>query len=138
MAQDQTEPSGPDLTLGIASAPLADGGKLVGRVGADQVLLIRRGEVRIMLPLSDGRSHHLVTFGRGGFFGEMAFLDRLARSADAIAFTDCDLYVLSRERFDTLVQNHKMLGLNLMEGVARMLAARLRQADVELNALEVA
>ena len=44
MAQDQTEPSGPDLTLGIASAQLADGGKLVGRVGADQVLLIRRGE----------------------------------------------------------------------------------------------
>lgn len=104
----------------------------------DEIFLIRRGEVRIMLPLSDGRSHHLVTFGRGGFFGEMAFLDRLARSADAIAFTDCDLYVLSRERFDTLVQHHKMLGLNLMEGLARMLAARLRQADVELNALEVA
>ena len=68
----------------------------------------------------------------------MAFLDHLARSADAIAFTDCDLFILSRQRFDALVEHHKMLGLNLMEGLARALAARLRQADAELNALEIA
>ena len=67
----------------------------------------------------------------------MAFLDRNPRSADAIAFTDCDLYVLSRQRFDALVEHHKLLGLNLMEGLARMLAARLRHADAELNALEL-
>jgi NADPH-dependent 2,4-dienoyl-CoA reductase/sulfur reductase-like enzyme/nitrite reductase/ring-hydroxylating ferredoxin subunit len=34
---------GPDLTTGIALAELADGGKLLGRVGDDQVLLVRRG-----------------------------------------------------------------------------------------------
>jgi len=34
---------GPDLTKGIAAAELADGGKLLGRVGDDQVLLVRRG-----------------------------------------------------------------------------------------------
>lgn len=106
--------------------------------GGDEIYLIRRGAVRIMLPLADGRSHHLATFGRGGFFGEMAFLDHLERSADAIAFTDCDLFILSRQRFDALVEHHKMLGLNLMEGLARALAARLRQADAELNALETA
>jgi NADPH-dependent 2,4-dienoyl-CoA reductase/sulfur reductase-like enzyme/nitrite reductase/ring-hydroxylating ferredoxin subunit len=40
---DQTEPSGPDLTQGIALAELADGGKLVGHVGDEEVLLVRRG-----------------------------------------------------------------------------------------------
>ncbi len=102
----------------------------------DEIYLIRRGAVRIMLPLADGRSHHLATFGRGSFFGEMAFLDQQPRSAEAVAFTDCDLYVLSRQRFDALVESHKRLGLGMMEGLARVLSARLRHADAELNALE--
>jgi NADPH-dependent 2,4-dienoyl-CoA reductase/sulfur reductase-like enzyme/nitrite reductase/ring-hydroxylating ferredoxin subunit len=43
MAQDQGAPSGPDLTQGVALAELADDGTLVGHVGDDQVLLVRRG-----------------------------------------------------------------------------------------------
>jgi apoptosis-inducing factor 3 len=43
MAQDQAELSGPDLAQGIALAELADGGKLVGHAGGEQVLLVRRG-----------------------------------------------------------------------------------------------
>ncbi|HWA45956.1 MAG TPA: FAD-dependent oxidoreductase [Hypericibacter adhaerens] len=42
MAQDQATPSGPDLTQGIPIADLADG-KLVGRVGDQEVLLVRQG-----------------------------------------------------------------------------------------------
>jgi apoptosis-inducing factor 3 len=46
MAQEPDAAVGPDLTQGIAATELADGGKLVGRVGDDQVLLVRRqGEV---------------------------------------------------------------------------------------------
>ncbi len=41
MAQDQAKPVGPDLTEGVALDELADGGKLVGHVGKDQVLLVR-------------------------------------------------------------------------------------------------
>jgi apoptosis-inducing factor 3 len=43
MAQDQAEPGGPDLTRGIAVTELADGGKLVGHVGDEEILLVRRG-----------------------------------------------------------------------------------------------
>jgi apoptosis-inducing factor 3 len=45
MADDQAGPSGPDLTQGIAFSELADGGKLVGHVGEEQVLLVRRGAI---------------------------------------------------------------------------------------------
>jgi NADPH-dependent 2,4-dienoyl-CoA reductase/sulfur reductase-like enzyme/nitrite reductase/ring-hydroxylating ferredoxin subunit len=41
MAQEPDGPVGRDLTQGIAAADLADGGKLLGRVGNDQVLLVR-------------------------------------------------------------------------------------------------
>jgi len=102
----------------------------------DELFLIRRGAVRIVLPLSDRQSHHLGTFGRGAFFGEMAFLDGEARSANAVAFTDCDLFVLSRRAFDKLAEDHRKLGLRLMEGIASVLASRLRYTNAELRVLE--
>ncbi len=43
MAQEQAEPSGPDLTQGIALTELADGGSLVGHCGGEEILLVRRG-----------------------------------------------------------------------------------------------
>jgi apoptosis-inducing factor 3 len=43
MAKDETKVSGPDLAAGIAVAELADGGKLVGHAGGEEVLLVRRG-----------------------------------------------------------------------------------------------
>ncbi len=102
----------------------------------DELFLIRRGAVRIMLPITDKQSHHLGTFGRGAFFGEMAFLDGDPRSADAIAFTDTELYVLSRKTFDAVAEDHKKLALGLMEGLASVLASRLRYTNAELRALE--
>lgn len=102
----------------------------------DELFLIRKGAVRIMLPISDKQSHHLGTFGRGAFFGEMAFLDGDPRSADAIAFTDTELYVISRKTFDKFAEDHKKLAIGLMEGLASVLASRLRYTNAELRVLE--
>ena len=103
----------------------------------DELLLIRRGSVRITLPLDEKQSHHLATFGRGDFIGEMSFLDRAPRSANAVAFTDTDLYALSRERFDVLADQHKRLAVNLFDTLARMLAIRLRYTNAELRLLQL-
>src|SRR5260370_15442258 len=43
MAEDQPNPAGPDLAQGIALDELPDGGKLVGHVGSDEILLVRKG-----------------------------------------------------------------------------------------------
>lgn len=40
---DQPKLSGPDLTLGVLQSEFADGGKLLGYVGEEAVLLVRRG-----------------------------------------------------------------------------------------------
>ena len=114
------------------------GEKIFARGDAgDEMFLIRRGAVRIVLPLTESQGHHLATFGRGNFFGEMAFLDPAPRSADAVALTDTDLFVLSRTRFDTLAEEHKKLAIGLVLSVARVLAIRLRYADAELHALQL-
>jgi NADPH-dependent 2,4-dienoyl-CoA reductase/sulfur reductase-like enzyme/nitrite reductase/ring-hydroxylating ferredoxin subunit len=44
MAQEQDKPAGPDLTQGLAVAAIGDGDKLVGRVGEEEVLVVRRGD----------------------------------------------------------------------------------------------
>ena len=44
MAQDETKPIGPDLSQGISLDQLADGKMLVGHVGGEDVLLVRRGQ----------------------------------------------------------------------------------------------
>jgi SulP family sulfate permease len=113
------------------------GEKIFGRGDTgDELFLIRKGAVRIILPLSDKQRHHLGTFGRGAFFGEMSFLDGDVRSADAVAFSDTELYVLSRQTFNTMAEEHKKLSFNLMEGIASVLASRLRYTNAELRVLE--
>ena len=43
MAEEHAGSTGPDLTLGVPLVQLADGGKVLGRVGEEQVLLTRSG-----------------------------------------------------------------------------------------------
>jgi SulP family sulfate permease len=102
----------------------------------DELYLIRRGVVRILLPLEGGKYHNLAAFGRGNFFGDMAFLDRGARSADAVAVTAADLFVISRMQFDELARAHPLLGVKMFARLARALAIRLRYTDAELRALQ--
>ena len=126
-----------ELELRFDKRSIKAGEKIFARgdVG-DELFLIRRGSVRIVLPLNNGKVHHIGSFGRGDFFGEMTFLDGDARSADAIAFTNVELFVLSRKTFDAFAEEHKKVALNLMEGLASVLASRLRYTNVELQALQ--
>ena len=113
-------------------------GQAVFRCGdtGDEIFMLSSGTVRILLPLPGGAQHHVATFGRGDFFGDMAFLDGGTRSADAIARTDCTLYVLSRAVFDRHAGDHPRLAARLFARLAHVACERLRQADAELTALE--
>ena len=102
----------------------------------DDIFFVRRGRVEALLPLEGGKRHHLATFCRGDFFGEMAFLDREPRSADVEAATPADLYALSRGRFDALVKANPALGGRVFEQLAYAVSKRLRAADTELRLLE--
>lgn len=113
-------------------------GEMVFSRGDDggELFLIRRGSVRIMLPMTRRAEIHVATFSRGDFFGEVSFLDGGKRSADALAFTDTDVFVLSRARFDDLSEEHKKIAIKLLEGIATSLALRLRNSNAELLALK--
>lgn len=113
-------------------------GEAVFSVGddGDELFLIRRGTVRILLPLKGDKYHHVATFSRGDYFGEMGFIDYQQRSANAVAKTDCDLYVLSRKKFNIRVYDNAVLGVRVFARIAKAISSRLRQTDNELSALE--
>ena len=98
-----------------------------------ELFLVRKGGIRIMLPSEVGHPHHLATFNQGNFFGEMSFLDGEPRSADAFAQEDTELYVLSRTQFETMASEHKKLAIGLLSGIASTLALRLRDNNAELQ-----
>lgn len=102
----------------------------------DEIYWIRRGAVRLFAPVGAGHSRHIATFGRGDFFGGLSFLDDRPRTNDAVALTDTILYALSRKHFEQLAEEHKRLGFAMIQGLARTLALRLRQAENELTMLQ--
>ena len=110
-------------------------GQVIFQAGtpSDELYLIRRGVVRIVLPLGGSNYHNLASFGRGDFFGEIAFLDRGVRTANAIATTPVDLFVISRARFDEASRTHPLIGVKVFARLARTLALRLRHSDRELR-----
>ncbi|MBF0261126.1 MAG: SLC26A/SulP transporter family protein [Magnetococcales bacterium] len=102
----------------------------------DEIFLIRRGQVRMMLPFPSGKSLTLAVFGRGHFFGDMAFLDRGHRSTDAVVDVPSELYIISRKRFEEVAKSHPVLGHHFFSRLARALSHRLRYANTELMALK--
>ena len=103
----------------------------------NNLYLIRSGEVRIMgLVGGSNRLCHIATFGRGEFFGGLAFLDHRPRGNDAIVSKDCELYVLTQEEFNYLAEEHKRIAFVLVSQLARTLAVRLRHTDDELTMLQ--
>jgi SulP family sulfate permease len=114
------------------------GGEKIFSMGdkSDQIYFVRKGTVKIGLPLTGGTIHHLLTLSRGDFFGEMSFLDKGTRSADAIAINDVMLFILSREQFERINAVHPEIAGIFFERLAFAISQRLRLTNIELMAME--
>ena len=80
------------------------------------------GTVKISVSSPDGRNAILNLIGAGDLFGEIAVLDGQARTADATANTNCEIYVIDRRDFLPFVRSQPALAMKFIE----ILCARLR------------
>ena len=80
------------------------------------------GTVKISISSPDGRNAILNLIGPGETFGEMSVLDGQTRSADAIANTNCEIYVIDRRDFLPFMRNQPALSMKFIE----LLCTRLR------------
>jgi CRP/FNR family transcriptional regulator, cyclic AMP receptor protein len=88
----------------------------------NSLIAIISGTVKISVSSADGRSAILNLIGPGEIFGEVAILDGLARTADATANTNCEIYVIDRRDFIPFVRSQPALAMKFIE----LLCTRLR------------
>lgn len=125
------------LAACVTEMSVTQGQKIVSQSDpGDKIYLVRRGSVRILLPLKGGTLYHLATIGQGDFFGELSFIDGSIRSADVEAKIPTDLYVLSRSRLNEQSHSDPVFGVQVFARLALAIAKRLRHTDAELQALE--
>lgn len=77
-----------------------------------------------------------MTFGPGGIFGEMGFLDGSTRSATVIADEPLECLVLDRAAFDELAVQQPGIAIKLLSALGRELSTRLRLVNRTILQLE--
>ncbi len=90
----------------------------------DLMYVVKEGEVDIFI-----HGQLVETVGPGGVVGEMALIDNNARSATAIAKTDCQLVALDEDRFNIFVHQIPFFSIQVM----RVMAERLRHMNTHIN-----
>jgi CRP-like cAMP-binding protein len=98
-----------------------------GDLGQEFVLLVD-GEAEVV---KDGVT--VATLGPGGYFGEVALLESVTRTASVVAKTDVSLQVIDRRGFNTLLDDLPALNRAILHG----LASRLAELEEELHDLRV-
>jgi CRP/FNR family transcriptional regulator, cyclic AMP receptor protein len=87
------------------------------------------GTVKMSVSSPDGRNAILNIIGPGEVFGEMALLTGHARSADAVANSSCELFVIDRREFIPFVKSQPTLAMKFIE----LLCERLRQTSDQVE-----
>ena len=123
---------------GTMQRKLFDAGTVIFLRGdpGTSLYLIHTGRVRIGLSSAGGKEVTLTLLGPGDFFGDLALLDGAPRSADAMAYEACELFVLQRSDFMTQLDRQPQLAKELLSVMSRRLR---RNADLieEVAFLEV-
>jgi CRP-like cAMP-binding protein len=88
----------------------------------NSLIVVISGTIKISVSSPDGRSAILNLIGPGEIFGEVAVLDGKARTADATANSNCEIYVIDRRDFIPFVRSQPALAMKFIE----LLCTRLR------------
>lgn len=94
-----------------------------GELGTE-MYIIQEGTVSISKRLG-GTDHRISTLERGDFFGEMALLEHMPRTADAVADSDVRVIAINGSRFDEMLRKNPEIAVRII----RKYSQRLREAN---------
>jgi CRP-like cAMP-binding protein len=122
---------GKELVVKDAAASYAPGDVIFreGDLGTE-MYIIQEGEVHIIKHIN-GESHLLSKLEKGDFFGEMAILENVPRTADAVAITDVRTVIINGARFDEMLRKNPEVAVRII----RKYSKRLREANALLERL---
>ena len=99
-----------------------------------EVFILLSGKVRISKSVPGIGEEALAILEPGQYFGEMALIEDSPRSADAIAHSSCDVWVIERAALDQLMFTDKDLAYVLLWTFVRTLSGRLRETNDKIKA----
>jgi CRP/FNR family transcriptional regulator, cyclic AMP receptor protein len=110
-----------------------DSGKVIFREDeeGDKMYIIQEGTVRISKTIGDSE-YTLAVLGKGDFFGEMAIVSRIKRSATAVAGETASLLEFDRQGFLGMIEKNAKIALNIIDKLCR----RLQQANQQIRYLK--
>ncbi|MDF3030399.1 MAG: cyclic nucleotide-binding protein [Moraxellaceae bacterium] len=111
-----------------------DQGGFVFREGerGDYLCFVALGTLEVIKHNHEGQPVVISRLAKGHSIGEMALLDRLTRSASVRASTPSRLIVLTRESFDAVLDQHPVVGIKILKGIAHVLSTNLRKTSDRL------
>jgi CRP-like cAMP-binding protein len=95
----------------------------------DEMFIVQSGRVAIKKRVKEQDGVTLAVLEKGDFFGEMAILERLPRSASAEMVEDGDLIVISGEVFGDMIKANPEIAVRML----RKYSIRLREANQRIE-----
>ena len=107
------------------------------KVQGNSVFVIKSGTVEIVKQTMQGDKYVVTELSADMniFFGEVGLLDPDVRSATVQCKTDCEFYMLERERFLNYGNKNPRIGLIITRELSRILCKRLRKANNDIMTL---
>ncbi|GAB4374548.1 MAG: Crp/Fnr family transcriptional regulator [Spirochaetales bacterium] len=108
-------------------------GTVIFREGdeGNEMYIIQDGKVRISKSIGN-KDHVLAILGKGEFFGEMAIVNRIRRTATAQTVTDTHLLTFDRQGFRSMIEKNSRIAMNIIDKLCR----RLQQANMQIQQLK--
>jgi serine phosphatase RsbU (regulator of sigma subunit) len=99
----------------------------------DTLYIIVDGQVQISRTLQNGEQRVIREMGPGEFFGEMALLEDKPRSARVSTVTPTTFLAVTRQRFNTLIEQHPAVAINFLKAISAQLRQQYREQAVLLE-----
>ena len=107
-------------------------GAVICREGeeGEEMYIIQKGKVRVSKRFA-GKTHVVSILEKGDFFGEMAIVNRIQRTATVTAIDQVELLVFNREGLQNLIARNALIALNIIDKLCR----RLQNAHMKIQHL---
>lgn len=96
----------------------------------EEMYIIQTGKVRVSKRFG-GKTHVISVLEKGEFFGEMAIVNRIQRTATVTAIDDVELLVFDREGLQNMIARNTRIALTIIDKLCR----RLQYAHLKIQHL---
>lgn len=99
---------------------------------ADYVCFIEQGTLEVLRKNGPDEYRTVTTLRRGRSIGEMSIIDNFPRTATVRAHTNARVVLLNRTDFERLMVEHHDIGVEIIKGLARLMARNLQKTSSRL------